>query len=237
MINIFILGHKGMLGHMLYKVFKNNKDYRIDVSDLRYPNWDKKMFEGMDYVVNCIGAIPQKKTSFDINWKIPIWLNEKLNCRIIHPASDCEIDDSNYGISKRKATDYIKEKAERTKIIQTSIIGPELNSNKSLLEWFLSQHGLVHGYTKAIWNGITTLEWANQCSKIIENWDDYPTLNIFRSEKVSKYELLNIIKDCYKKDEIEVIERGLGKDKALTGGHKTKDIKKQLLELKLFEEL
>ena len=48
MINILILGHKGMLGHMLFKVFNKNIKYNIITSDLRYPNWDKKMFEGID---------------------------------------------------------------------------------------------------------------------------------------------------------------------------------------------
>lgn len=237
MINILILGHKGMLGHMLFKVLNKNIKYNIITSDLRYPNWDKKMFEGIDFVINCIGAIPQKTNNFDINWQIPIWLNEELNCKIIHPASDCEVDNSDYGISKSKATDFIINKAKTTKIIQTSIIGPELNSNASLLEWFLSQRGIVYGYTKAIWNGITTLEWSKQCEKIINNWDNYPTLNVFHSNKVSKFELLNIIKDCYEKDDIVVIKKELGKDKSLIGGHKTKNIKDQLIELKKFEQL
>lgn len=237
MINILILGHKGMLGHMLFKVLNKNTDYNIITSDLRFPNWDNKMFESIDFVVNCIGAIPQKTNNFDINWQIPIWLNEETNCKIIHPASDCEIDNSDYGISKSKATDFIMNKAKKTKIIQTSIIGPELDSNVSLMEWFLSQKGKVYGYTKAIWNGITTLEWSKQCEKIINNWDNYSTLNVFHSNKVSKFELLNIIKECYDKEDVEVIEKELGKDKSLTGGYKTKNIKKQLIELKIFEEL
>ena len=225
MINILILGHKGMLGHMLFKVFNKNIKYNIITSDLRYPNWDKKMFEGIDFVINCIGAIPQKTNNFDINWQIPIWLNEELNCKIIHPASDCEVDNSDYGISKSKATDFIINKAKTTKIIQTSIIGPELNSNASLLEWFLSQRGVVYGYTQAIWNGITTLEWSKQCEKIINNWDNYPTLNVFHSNKVSKFELLNIIKDL--KGEYKILSAPLANDPKAEP-HKREWIKKNL---------
>ena len=115
---------------------------------------DKEMFNDIDVIINCIGAIPQKVDKFDINWEIPIWLNENTNCKIIHPATDCEIDISNYGLSKKRATDYIKNYGKSTKIIQTSIIGPELNSNDSLLEWFLSQRGEVYGYTKVY------MEWS-----------------------------------------------------------------------------
>ena len=163
MINILVLGHKGMLGHMVCKAFSYNEDYKIITTDKRFDEWDQSMFDNIDFVINCVGAIPQKTNKFDINWQVPIWLNENTNCKIIHPATDCEVDVSNYGLSKKRATDYIKNYGKSTKIIQTSIIGPELNSNASLLEWFLSQKGEVYGYTKAIWNGVTTLEWAKQC--------------------------------------------------------------------------
>ena len=89
MIKILILGHNGMLGHMLCKVFDKNKDYKVLTTNIRFPNWDTSMFEGIDYVINCIGSIPQKTNNFDVNWQVPIWLNN-IDCRIIHPSSDCE---------------------------------------------------------------------------------------------------------------------------------------------------
>ena len=58
------------------------------------------------------GRVPQKTNDFSINWEIPIWLNENTNCKIIHPATDCEHDSSDYGISKRKGSDYIKDGIE-----------------------------------------------------------------------------------------------------------------------------
>ncbi len=233
-MRILVLGHKGMLGHMVYNVLNNN--YKVKTINERFPNWNKEMFNGIDIIINCIGAIPQKVDKFDINWEIPIWLNENTNCKIIHPATDCEIDVSNYGLSKKRATDYIKNYGKSTKIIQTSIIGPELNSNDSLLEWFLSQKGEVYGYTKAIWNGVTTLEWAKQCEVIINNWDTSPLLTILHSDKVSKFRLLHTIQECYGKTDVVIMPKKLGKDKSLTGNVKTKDIRVQIKELIKYEK-
>ena len=231
MINILVLGHKGMLGHMVCRVFNQNSNYNILTISERFPNWNKNLFDNVDFVINCIGAIPQKTDNFDINWEIPLWLDKNTDCKIIHPATDCEVDNSSYGISKKQASNYIKDHCKTTKIIQTSIIGPELNSNYSLLEWFLSQKGEVYGYTEAIWNGVTTLEWAKQCKVVIDNWDTTPLLTILYSNKVSKYELLVRIQELYEKKDVVIMPKNLGKDKSLKGNIKTKNIEEQLIEL------
>ena len=234
MNNILVLGHKGMLGHMVHKVLSDN--YEIKTINERFPNWNKEMFNEVDLIINCIGAIPQKTKEFDINWQIPLWLDENTDCNIIHPATDCEIDSSSYGVSKKQASNYIKDHCKTTKIIQTSIIGPELNSNYSLLEWFLSQKGEVYGYTEAIWNGVTTLEWAKQCKVVIDSWDTKPLLTILYSNKVSKYELLVRIQELYEKKDVVIMPKNLGKDKSLKGNIKTKNIEEQLIELRNYEQ-
>ena len=99
-----------------------------------------KKFDG-DYIINCIGAIHQRTNQFNINWELPQWLDENANCKIIHPGTDCEMDDDDYGNSKRIAAEWIKSSSKNTKIIKTSILGPELNTKASLMEWFLSQTG------------------------------------------------------------------------------------------------
>tara|TARA_R110000782_G_scaffold269095_1_gene366567 strand:+ start:1924 stop:3297 length:1374 start_codon:yes stop_codon:yes gene_type:complete len=228
---IFVLGHKGMLGHMIYNVLNKDYKYKITTTDKRFPDWNKEMFIGYDFIIDCVGAVPQKTSNFDINWQIPIWLNENTNCKIIHPATDCEHDNSNYGISKRKGSDYIKNNCKSTKIIQTSIIGPEVNNKFGLMEWFLSQKGEVDGYTKAIWNGVTTLEWSKQCKKIIDRWDTTPLLTILYSDSISKYRLLCMIQECYNKKDVIIMPKELGHDRTLKGDIKVKDIKEQILEL------
>tara|TARA_R110002167_G_scaffold328959_3_gene535553 strand:+ start:6812 stop:7516 length:705 start_codon:yes stop_codon:yes gene_type:complete len=229
-MKVLVLGHKGMLGHMVVKYLTDNN---IDVvtTNVRWPESPFKLGIKLDYVINCIGAIPQRTDNFDINWHLPIWLDLHSPCKVIHPGTDCEMDDDEYGISKRIASNYIINSGNQTKILKTSIIGPELNGNSSLLEWFLSQKEEVFGYTKAMWNGNTTLEWAKQCLCLIQNWNDYSSLTILESNLVNKFELLSLFKEVFNKDTL-ITPKNLGKDKTLSGDILTPQLKLQLTELK-----
>ena len=106
----------------------------------------------------------------------------------IHDATDI------YGISKS-----LGEPVDVC-IIRTSIIGEELYSKKSLIEWIKScKNGTIDGYDKFYWNGITCLEVANIIFNIIKT-DNYwqGVRHFFCNTTVSKYELCNIINDIYK---------------------------------------
>ena len=182
-MRVFVLGHNGMLGHMVVKYFKS-QGVAISTTPIRFPDWNPRMFARADYIINCIGAIPQRTNNYAVNYELPEWLS-KLDQKIIHPGTDCEMDDDTYGLSKKRASEYIINNTTNTKILKTSIIGPELNSKASLFEWFLSQEEDVFGYTKAMWNGCTTLEWAKQCLHLIKNWDNYKILSILEGEVIS----------------------------------------------------
>ena len=195
-MKVLVLGHKGMLGHMVVRYLKS-RPIHVETTNQRFP-FKKLDFKG-EYIINCIGAIPQKTNNFNVNYELPIWLDNNMTCKIIHPGTDCEMDNDDYGLSKAKAAKYLIENSKRTKILKTSIIGPELDGNASLLEWFLSQEKEVFGYTKAMWNGNTTLQWAKQCLHLIENWDSYKTLTILEGECISKYNMLNPIKEVFGK--------------------------------------
>lgn len=233
-MNILILGHKGMLGHMLQKYLTDQK-HIIQTIKYRFPSTEFKTsildFKG-DYIINAIGAIPQKTNSFNINYELPIWLDKFSNTKIIHAGTDCEIDNDEYGISKKIASDYIKKSSTNTKIIKASIIGPELNSKSSLLEWFLNNENEVKGYTKAMWSGITTLEWAKQCLDLINNWDKYKKENIIESTCLSKYDLLFLIKEIFNKNIIISPKDNIIINKCLKGDINAPHIKIQLQELK-----
>jgi len=235
MKKIIVLGHNGMLGHMVFKVLSKEKNLNVTILNSRFPDWDRSSFDGADFVINCIGAIPQKTDNFDINWELPIWLENNLNTKIIHPSTDCEIDKDNYGISKKKASEFLLNIGTKTKILKASIIGPEINTKASLFEWFLSEEDDVFGYTNAIWNGVTTYEWAKQCVRLVNDWNSYNKLTILSTNPISKYQLLNILKEIYSKD-IKIIPMDRGKDKTLNGDIKTKNIELQLKELKNFYE-
>ena len=232
-MNILVLGHKGMLGHMLVK-YLTNQTHTIQTINHRFPSEEFKNevlnFSG-DYIINAIGAIPQKTSEFLVNTELPIWLDQNSKCRIIHPGTDCEMDNDQYGISKKQARDYIVYSGINTKILRSSIIGPELRNKKNLLEWFLNSSNQCNGYTKAMWNGITTYEWAKQCHRLIDCWDVYETETIVSGNCVSKFDLLQTIASVFNK-KINIIPIDNGINKCLISTLQTSDIKQQLQELK-----
>ena len=247
-MKVLVLGHKGMLGHMVHKYLSTKEECELVTTDLRWPSEEFKDFvfdfwygqEG-DYIINCIGAIHQKTDSFDVNTDLPIWLDDNIDynlssCRVIHPGTDCEIDDDDYGNSKRKAAEYLLEKGQMTKIIKTSIIGHELNTKVSLLDWFLNSEDEVNGYTKAYWNGNTTLQWAKICYDLMIDWNDYNQLTIPATDCISKYELLNIIKDVYDKDISVNVKSDIEIRKCLESNINVPTIKEQLKDLNQFNK-
>jgi dTDP-4-dehydrorhamnose reductase len=237
-MKILILGHTGMLGHMVKMYLE--QFYTVEtISD----RWGTEEFKttiqesDADYLINCIGAIPQRTKNFDINWELPIWLDQNFNGRIIHPGTDCEMDDDDYGISKAKAAAWLMENGLRTKIIKTSIIGYEVSGNASLMEWFLSNEdeSTVNGYADHLWNGSTTYQWAKHSKIMIENWSKQMGLTIIGTSATTKYDMLVSINS--------VFDRHISVNKVLTGSTVNKcldwdinygHIKDQILEMKKF---
>jgi len=260
MKKVFILGHKGMLGNAVLKYFLNNPNFIVQTTNSRFPDDDflnKLSGADTEFIVNCIGKIPQKQQSSDekydlINIKLPEFL-ETLGKKVIHPSTDCEFSgllesskqysksdprdaQDEYGRSKAQISEKIEKNFKNTKIIRVSIIGHESGSKVSLLEWFLSQRGAVNGYINHFWNGITTLEWAKKCEQLINYWDSYPILNQFgTAENKSKYHLLCLIREVYGKN-ISVNEFSDKKtiNKCLLSDLPVKNVKDQLIELRDF---
>lgn len=234
-MKILILGHNGMLGHMVYKYYKNN-NYEVDIISDRWPSESFKqeiIDSNADFLINCIGSIPQRKNNFSINYELPIWLDDNFKGKIIHPGTDCEIDNDEYGISKRKASDWLKSNSKRTKILKSSIIGPEINSTASLMEWVLSNPdgSEIRGYDNHWWNGNTTLEWAKISENILTNWDEYDIENIYSCNCVNKYDLVSMIVYIFNRN-IKVNSYTTEKEvKKCLDGIFTKNIKEQLEEL------
>ncbi len=260
MKNILVLGHKGMLGNAVFKYFSAQKEkYAVLTTNER---WGSKSFEGsltnldVDVIVNCIGIIPQKKPAVSdyekINIDLPIFL-ESLNKKVVHPSTDCEFSgniqegkkykktdirdaDDDYGKSKAVISTLIETSFKNTKIIRTSIIGHEMNSHLSLLDWFLNSECEARGYTNHYWNGITTLEWAKLCEKVIDSWENFPVLNQYGTPLVaSKYEVLNMIKKVYEKNIVIIpFEAPQSIDKCLESDSEIAPLVDQLRELKDF---
>ena len=213
------------------------------------------------HIINCIGVTKfnntykNKKLTVLLNTKMPIYLAKlcKINkIYLLHISTDCVFSGKKgnysdnsykdtkdlYGLSKNKGE--VKNKFTAT--IRTSFIGPELNTKKSLLSWFLNEKKFVRGYSKAFFSGITSLELC----KIIYNY--FIKKNILQnkiinigSRRISKFTLLTKIRKIFKKDinivryQNFIIDRSLDSKKfrKLTS-YKVVKWDKMLLELKKF---
>jgi len=199
-IKVLVLGHNGMLGHIVHHFLKE-KNLNIQTINHRFPSVEfieEVSKSNANFLINCIGSIPQKGESglnFIINnFLLPVFLSNYFNGRIIHPSSDCEDIKAKdlYAESKVKAFEYLKNK-DKVNIIKCSIIGPELSSKKSLWEWLANnKEKSLPGYTNHFWNGITTLEWSKIAFKIIKGEITKKTLTV-GTEKISKFNLLKIL--------------------------------------------
>lgn len=236
-MKLLILGHNGLLGNMVYKYF-NSKEYDIITTNLRWPNDDFKLLvsdQKVDYIINCIGIIPQRKPTNEqyniINYELPKWL-DKLGVKVIHPDTD-ESDDTPYGLSKKLARDKIYH---NTKIIKTSILGFEKNTKFSFLEWFLNSEDAINGFTNQYWNGNTTLEWAKWAEKMMLNWNKFNHVTILSNpDCLSKYEILLELRQIFNKEiEIIPIESNVCKNNCMTGDYVTDNLFEQIIEMKNF---
>ena len=212
-MRILVLGDSGMLGSAVKKYYAFAS---IETVEDRWPSEEFKRkvseFDG-DLVINCLGAIPQRTNDFSVNCDVPEFLcNHCLSTvKIINPSSDCVFEgtsdkpyekyhpcdaSSEYGKSKS----FIPpSKCKNFKSIRTSVVGYDLE-NKELLSWFLSQDSAVKGYTNHWWNGITTYEWAKLSHRVYTDWDSFDSLIQVGTTPITKYDLLNIIKDIYSCD-------------------------------------
>ena len=195
-------------------------------------------------VLNCVGIVKQLDESNELLKVLPInsifphklaQSCTKSDCRLVHMSTDCiftgdqgmykenDVPDALdlYGISKRLG----EVTYPNTLTLRTSIIGHELNSNRSLVDWFLSQEGIVKGFQKAIFSGLPTIEIA----RIIDNYV-IPNPNLsgiyqVSADPINKFELLSLIADVYGKninieqDSTVIIDRSLDSTKfrELTG--------------------
>ena len=169
-------------------------------------------------VINCIGIIKQLPgaedsiTSITINALFPhrlAQLCKASGARLIHISTDCVFDGKKGAYSEgdvSNATDtygrtkYLGElHGEHCLTLRTSIVGHELRSNVSLIDWFLNQTNPVNGYTKAIYSGFPTVEFVRILEKYVIPEDRLSGLYQVSSEPINKYDLLNAVAGEYGK--------------------------------------
>jgi len=200
---------------------------------------------GPAVVINCVGLIKQLDNANDplivlpINALFPHQLAQycaEIGARLIHISTDC-VFNGRQGMYKEEDVSDAEDLYGKSKYIgelhnmphavtlRTSIIGHELNSQDSLVDWFLSQTGTVKGYEKAIFSGLPTIELAHVIKDYVMIRPELRGLYHVSASPIDKHTLLKLIAEIYHKkiaiiaDDQVRIDRSLNSDKfsAATG--------------------
>lgn len=187
-----------------------------------------------DIVINCVGLLEKACANRPdlgvlMNSYLPHRLEAKYkesNTRIIHLSTDCVFSGARGAYREDDVTDgasvYDRSKAlgelknDKDLTFRMSIIGPDIDPNGiGLFNWFMSQKGTIQGWSKAIWNGISTVELARGIDEAIRQ-NLSGLYQLVPNETISKFELLKLFRKIFKRDDI-VIEKvdGLDANKTL----------------------
>jgi dTDP-4-dehydrorhamnose reductase len=195
--------------------------YQLDVTD--FSNLEAMLKkEAPDYVINCIGVLNKNAEEHPdnavlLNSYFPHFLAAKgteLGFKLIHISTDCVFNGQKGGYTETSVKDgfgfYAQSKAlgeveyGNHLTFRTSIIGPDLNKNGiGLFHWFMNQKGIIKGYSEAYWTGVTTLELAKAVVEAIaQNLTGLH--HLVNDQKINKYELTNLFKLIFDKDDVEI---------------------------------
>lgn len=220
------------------KIFKDYKNIDYNVSAYNLQNIKKKIKRfNPDYIINCIGFVKQRikhltgfSDVFYINSVFPkkiLKIAKYLNAKLIHFSTDCVFngykgcyDEKSipnardlYGFSK-----YLGEiNTKHALTLRTSIIGHEIKLRQGILEWFLSRKKSCKGYKNSYFNGLTTYEVFNFINSYLlkKNHKNIYGLYNLSSKRISKYNLLKMIKTIYKKNVFIKIDHNNKVDRTL----------------------
>ena len=167
-------------------------------------------------VINCIGLLNKvaeenQSLAVLINSYLPHYmdeLSEKANFKFIHVSTDCVFD----GKKGKYTTDSFKDaysfygqskalgelKNNRSVTLRTSIVGPDENPRGiGLFQWFMNQENETKGFSKVIWTGITTIQFAKCMEEAIEK-DLSGLYHAVNGDEIAKSDLLRLFAKYFK---------------------------------------
>jgi dTDP-4-dehydrorhamnose reductase len=191
-----------------------------------------------DAVLNAIGVIKQRDeaadpiTSIRVNALFPhraAAAAADAGARLIHVSTDCVFsgdrgayveDDESDAHDLYGRTKFLGEvRTPGALTLRTSVIGRELHDFDSLVEWFLRQRGVVPGFTKAIYTGLTTAAFAEVLERVLVEHPGLSGLLQVAAEPIAKFDLLEMIHArLHLEDRIELVpDDGFVSDRSLLG--------------------
>jgi len=223
-----MVGHMARLylgeqGHEVRSIARSGSESweRLDVEDL---DTLKQYLAGQmfEFVVNCVGVLI-KESELDpvrairLNAMLPRFLgsiSRELGFRVIHASTDCVFSGNSGPYSESSLRDadevYGRSKAlgelnnDHDVTIRTSKIGPELyHDGSGLFNWLMHQKGSIKGFSRALWGGVTTLEYAKAIHWVTQN-RTVGLWHLTNSAAISKYDLLSLMAEIWKLPGLEI---------------------------------
>ena len=178
--------------------------------------------EEFDFVINCVGIL---NTNCDKNITDCILLNSvlphyiatvisSLKTKMIHLSTDCVFSGIKGNYFEQSPYDgqslYDRTKAlgevidSKNLTFRNSIIGPDMKeSGIGLFNWFMKQENTIKGYSKVLWNGVTTLVLAKAIEKVA-SLDISGVYHLVSSNNISKFNLLKIFNTNFKHSKVNI---------------------------------
>ena len=207
---------------IVFRVFRENQRKYYDncfyFKEINYETLNKIISDiKPDFVLNCIGLTKHLATSTSIeyfypNIVIPRYLKLlklRLNFKLIHISSDCVFNGQEgnyeeaslpnahdfYGLSKAISETDLESSAM---ILRTSTVGFEKGTKNGIVEWFFNSDGIIKGFTKAYFNGVSTLELSKVIWEIISDKIEFEN-GIFHvtGNTISKYDFLLLLNEVH----------------------------------------
>jgi len=194
----------------------------LDVSDY---NALKMLIETInpESIINCVGVLNMNAEqnpadAILLNSYLPHFLEKitlNTTCKVVHISTDCVFSGKRGGYLENDFHDaggfYAKSKSlgelnnNKDLTIRTSIIGPEIHANGiGLFQWFSTQEGSINGYSDVYWTGVTTIELSNAILNCL-NQDISGMYHLVNNNRISKYELLNLLKKVFDNSKVNQI--------------------------------
>ena len=192
-----------------------------------------------DAIVNAVGILNEDA---EINKPMAVLLNSYLphylsritwdkKARVIQISTDCVFSGSSGGYREHSlrdgATFYDRTKAlgeldnDKDLTFRTSIVGPDMKiEGVSLFNWFMKQEGIINGFRRAIWTGVTSLTLAKAIDSALQA-NLTGLYHLVNNKSISKYELLSLFNRCVRGNKVIINPNdALAVDKSLINTRK-----------------
>ncbi|MBP1965203.1 dTDP-4-dehydrorhamnose reductase family protein [Paenibacillus aceris] len=221
-IALFLEEHGYDVYRMSRSITPSAKNAQIDANDFtRLIGWLEEIKP--DVIVNSIGILQREADARpDIAILLNAYLPRKLEqqfkdspTRLIHLSTDCVFSGATGGYTEESfpdgMTNYDRSKAlgevvnGKDLTFRMSIIGPDTDVNGTgLFNWFMKQQGLTNGYTRALWNGVTTIELAKAIEAAIEQGLS-GLYHLTPNGMINKFDLLHLLQREFGKKNVDIV--------------------------------